>query len=163
MRSSASSIRCLRVAPFDPVQAAEEIEILPGRQVGIDGQILRDRLPVLLRNSRLFGRQLAPVKPDRPESGARRPTTMFIVVDLPAPLGPKRPKTSPAATEKLTSSTATRLPKVFRRLQTSRRFIECQAFSRQQSPNGARDRGTAMVCDRHFERSEFTRTDAPAA
>ena len=48
---------------------------------------------------------------------------MFIVVDLPAPLGPSRPKTSPAATEKLTSSTATRWPNVLRSCETSRRFI----------------------------------------
>ena len=41
-----------------------------------------------------------------PEVGARKPVTIFIVVDLPAPLGPRNPSTSPRSTEKLTPSTA---------------------------------------------------------
>src|SRR5580704_12720228 len=80
----------------------------------------------MVRSSRLLTDTSFPLRRIAPESGANRPTTIFIVVDLPAPFGPKRPNTSPAATEKLTSSTATTLPKVFRRLQTSRRFIDRQ-------------------------------------
>ena len=40
---------------------------------------------------------------------------MRTVVVLPAPLGPRRPKTVPRGTSKLTSSTATKSPKVLTR------------------------------------------------
>src|SRR4051794_20546037 len=42
-----------------------------------------------------------------------------MVVDLPAPLGPRKPKTSPAATSKSTPSTATRSSYVFVRALTT--------------------------------------------
>src|SRR5579863_3458526 len=41
-----------------------------------------------------------------PESGGRRVTSILIVVVLPAPLGPSRPKISPEVMSKLTPSTA---------------------------------------------------------
>src|SRR5215472_4482244 len=51
----------------------------------------------------------------RPEVGERRPQRMRIVVDLPAPLGPRKPKISPGATSRVTRSTATKSPKRFTR------------------------------------------------
>ena len=45
-----------------------------------------------------------------PELGASRPRTIRIMVDLPAPLGPREPVTRPGWTTKETSSTATVLP-----------------------------------------------------
>ena len=36
-----------------------------------------------------------------PEVGARKPVSIFIVVDFPAPFGPRNPSTSPAPTSKL--------------------------------------------------------------
>jgi hypothetical protein len=45
-----------------------------------------------------------------PPVGARKPVIIFIVVDLPAPFGPRKPRTSPAATLNDTSSTATSGP-----------------------------------------------------
>src|SRR5262245_31769674 len=50
-----------------------------------------------------------------PALGVRNPVTIFIVVDLPAPLGPRKPRTSPLATSKDTPSTALRGPKCFAR------------------------------------------------
>ncbi len=50
-----------------------------------------------------------------PLSGARRPSTHSMVVVLPAPLGPMRPKISPRATSKLTPSTASVRPYDLRR------------------------------------------------
>src|SRR5258708_34816492 len=47
----------------------------------------------------------------RPDVGASNPHKMRIVVDLPAPLGPRKPKTSPCATSSETLSTATKSPK----------------------------------------------------
>jgi hypothetical protein len=45
-----------------------------------------------------------------PEVGSSTPSTMLIVVVLPAPLGPKSPTISPRATRNETSSTATVSP-----------------------------------------------------
>src|SRR6516164_10511240 len=50
-----------------------------------------------------------------PAVGARNPVIIFIVVDLPAPFGPRKPSTSPFGTVKETSSTATRGPKYLTR------------------------------------------------
>jgi hypothetical protein len=41
-----------------------------------------------------------------PAGGRSRPSIMRIVIDLPAPLGPRKPVTVPGSTVKLTSSTA---------------------------------------------------------
>ena len=45
-----------------------------------------------------------------PEVGARRPVSILMVVDLPAPLGPRKPKNWPGATLRLTFSTAVKSP-----------------------------------------------------
>jgi hypothetical protein len=45
-----------------------------------------------------------------PEVGARRPVSILMVVDLPAPLGPRKPKNWPGATVRLTSWTAVKSP-----------------------------------------------------
>src|SRR3546814_6460540 len=45
-----------------------------------------------------------------PEVGARKPQSIFMVVDLPAPFGPRKPSTSPLATDKLMLSTAVNGP-----------------------------------------------------
>lgn len=42
--------------------------------------------------------------------GARLPVIIFIIVDLPAPLGPSRPTISPLRSDKDTSLTAILLP-----------------------------------------------------
>jgi hypothetical protein len=46
----------------------------------------------------------------KPDVGASSPTIIRIVVDLPAPFGPKKPVTTPDGTEKLKSSTAVFAP-----------------------------------------------------
>ncbi len=53
-----------------------------------------------------------------PELGVSRPHSMRMVVVLPAPLLPSRPKTSPGATSKLTSSTDVKAPKRLNRCST---------------------------------------------
>ena len=45
-----------------------------------------------------------------PEVGGTRVVSMRMSVDLPAPFGPRSPKTSPRATVKLRLSTATKSP-----------------------------------------------------
>src|SRR5579862_7763759 len=46
----------------------------------------------------------------QPSLAGRNPVSIFIVVDLPQPLEPRKPKISPGAMRKLTSSTATESP-----------------------------------------------------
>src|SRR5512136_964731 len=46
-----------------------------------------------------------------PAVGAMIPHSMRMVVDLPAPFGPRKPKISPVRTEKLMPSTAVKRPK----------------------------------------------------
>src|SRR5689334_18056882 len=46
-----------------------------------------------------------------PALGGRMPHSILMVVDFPAPLGPRKPKTYPRATSRLTSFTATKSPK----------------------------------------------------
>ena len=46
----------------------------------------------------------------RPSEGAKNPVSSFIVVDLPAPFGPKNAATSPLGTENEMSRTATNGP-----------------------------------------------------
>jgi hypothetical protein len=51
-----------------------------------------------------------------PEVGARKPVINFMVVDLPAPFGPRNPSTSPGLTANEMSSTASKSPYRFVRL-----------------------------------------------
>src|SRR6185503_2108598 len=54
-----------------------------------------------------------------PASGRRKPVIIFIVVDFPAPFGPRKPRMSPRFTEKETPSTARFEPYVLTRPLTS--------------------------------------------
>ena len=47
-----------------------------------------------------------------------KPVMMFIVVDLPAPFGPRKPTTSPASTEKLMPDSAVACPYFLTRFST---------------------------------------------
>ena len=48
-----------------------------------------------------------------PEVGGVSPTITRMVVDLPAPLGPRKPVTRPGLAVKVTSSTAVKRPYLF--------------------------------------------------
>src|ERR1017187_7303008 len=58
----------------------------------------------------------------RPEVGLSKPQSMRIVVDLPAPFGPRKPKTSPLVTARLSRSTATKSPNRLTRFSTTTEF-----------------------------------------
>ena len=62
-----------------------------------------------------------------PASGSRKPVIIFMVVDLPAPLGPRKPSTSPRTTSSDMPSTATISPKRLRKslasINTAMRFL----------------------------------------
>src|SRR5512138_2300905 len=50
-----------------------------------------------------------------PPLGGRMPQSIRMVVDFPAPFGPRKPKISPLLTSRLTRFTATKSPKLFER------------------------------------------------
>ena len=66
-------------------------------------------IPIRRRTSACVGSSL-PSTRTSPESGGRAPTSMWIEVVFPAPLGPRNPSVSPAARENETSSTASVSP-----------------------------------------------------
>src|ERR1041385_746440 len=61
-----------------------------------------------------------------PEVGARKPVIIFMVVDLPAPLGPRKPSTSPRLTENETLSTARIGPNLLVRLRIAIISVMCK-------------------------------------
>jgi len=63
-----------------------------------------------------------------PELGGKKPVTMRMVVDLPAPFGPRKPSTSPFFTEKVRQSTAVFLPNRLVRFSTSIMMVSQERF-----------------------------------
>ena len=62
---------------------------------------------------------LNPPTKTSPAEGGMNPVIMRIVVDLPAPFGPRKPRTSPISTLNDTPFTAVVAPNDFRRFRTS--------------------------------------------
>src|SRR3954447_3445669 len=96
-----------------------------------------------------------------PEVGFASVQSMLIVVVLPAPLGPRKPNTSPGATSKLTPRTASSSPKDLRSSSTSTAFIPSLYGER---PIGLGRRGVALGVEggelRERERGEAHADDA---
>src|SRR4051812_27284831 len=93
-----------------------------------------------------------------PPVGSRIPQSMRMVVDLPAPFGPRTPKISPRSTVSETSRTATRRPKVrdrFSALTMGSALIVCSGLrpprlathckARSSRFPGARERSSARL------------------
>src|SRR5665213_1142551 len=70
-----------------------------------------------------------PATSARPEVGVSRPQSIRMVVDFPAPLGPRNPKTSPLRTERLMLSTAMKLPKRFTSFSITTEFVASAMLS----------------------------------
>src|SRR5687767_15419037 len=62
--------------------------------------------------------------------GLIRPTSMRMVVVLPAPFGPRKPKTSPGRSSKETSSTIVRLPMTLVRCDATRAVMRLEFIAR---------------------------------
>ena len=94
------------------VQLAPHEEVGDGVDIGAQAEVLVDRFDTQrlgVRRAREANR--APSNQIRPADGSSEPETILIRVDLPAPLSPSRPTTSPARTSRLTPSSATTGPK----------------------------------------------------
>src|SRR5262245_10479765 len=68
--------------------------------------------PMCVRTWSRWLRTSKPATRAVPEVGASSPFSILIVVVLPAPFGPRKPKICPRGTSKLTASTATKSPNV---------------------------------------------------
>jgi hypothetical protein len=90
-RSPRAPRRCaLQVGTTEPLEAGEEVQVLPGGQIRVDRQILRHEPHGGLRRS-ARGFMRSPRTVTSPASGASSPAIIEIEVVLPAPLGPRRP------------------------------------------------------------------------
>src|SRR4051812_29883645 len=69
-----------------------------------------------------------------PEVGGSSVTSMRISVDLPAPLGPSRPKISPASTSKVIPLTAVKSPNFLTMLRTSMAVLIDQSMPNPREP-----------------------------
>ena len=103
-----------------------QLQVLLGGEVAVERRVLEDEADVAADVVALVddvvARDVA-----LPPVGRASVQSMLIVVVLPAPLGPRKPKTSPRATSKLTPRTASISPKDFCRPETSiARFILSQ-------------------------------------
>src|SRR3954453_19185659 len=76
------------------------------------------RYPIHLFAGMGFYTMSKPPTVTEPDVGGIKPVIMRILVDLPAPLGPKKPSTSPRSTEKETAFTASFSPKFLVKLST---------------------------------------------
>ena len=103
------------VGAAEPVQPAEEAQVLARAEVRVDREVLRHVADLGLARGRLDDRAAGPATTTSPPSRRRIPQTIEIVVVLPAPFGPRRPYVSPGAISKLTPSTAWRSPNRLRR------------------------------------------------
>src|ERR1700683_2473818 len=91
-----------------------------------------------------------------PEVGAMSVVSIRMSVDLPAPFGPSKPKTSPSSTSKVTPLTAVNSPKRLTRLRTS---IACMELppDRQEHVGGHAHRQSPVMVVRpqaHLERPD---------
>ncbi len=87
-----------RLAPAaagQAVDAGEEIEVLPDAQVAVERELLGHVAQPRSGRDRRPGRGRDPATRAEPDVGRSRPHIILNVVDLPAPLGPSRPKISP--------------------------------------------------------------------
>src|SRR5580658_6759423 len=84
-------------------------------------------MPSRCRSSAACELQRIPSNSTSPESGSVRPSQISMVVVLPAPLGPSRPKHSPVRTSRSRPSTATTSLNVLRRLRTRSAAVGVEA------------------------------------
>ena len=86
-------------AARDAVRLAEREQVVVGRAAGVDRPRLEDRADLAQRRG-VVAVGLAVDRRPSPSSARSRPRIMRIVVDLPAPFGPRKPVTMPGRTVK---------------------------------------------------------------
>ena len=76
-------------------------------------------MPLARASTGLWKWQISPSTAISPSVGGKLPAMILTMVDLPAPLSPMRPTTSPGPTVKLSSVRARMAPKLMETLRTS--------------------------------------------
>ena len=110
-----ASVRSRISARREAVDAAVETDVLGDRQVLVEREALAHVADAALDGLALRCRRRGPRRVAAPPVGASSPVSMRIAVVLPAPLAPRKPKTSPARTSNVMRSTAVNEPKRPRR------------------------------------------------
>src|SRR5208283_1527551 len=117
-RISAESLSTLSALPRRksfPTKSRYWIGVILGGNLGFVG-----RYPILLRRLDELGVIFSPKTLTSPAVGRINPKSNLIVVVLPAPFGPKKPKMAPFSTAKFTLFTAMSFsPKIFVRFSVS--------------------------------------------
>ena len=117
-----------RERPFDPflkligghaVKSGKQAQVFDHFEIVVEREFLRHVADILAHGFRLAAHIEAGDLRARPDVGLSRPHNMRIVVDLPAPFGPRKPKTSPLRTSRLMRSTATKSPNRLTRFSTT--------------------------------------------
>ena len=108
-----------RASRSRPYSAGEELDVLIDGQQLVERELLRHVADAPLHRFGIAARRRCRRRVAVPDVGASRPHSMRMVVDLPAPLLPRKPKISPGRTSNDTSSTATKSPKRRVRCETS--------------------------------------------
>src|SRR5256885_16975046 len=80
--------------------------------------MLENPIPIRRLAGMGFSSMSKPPTVTLPSVGGMKPVSMRMLVDLPAPFGPRKPSTSPCSTENETPSTARLGPKVLTRFST---------------------------------------------
>src|SRR5512145_110299 len=94
-----------------------------------------------------------------PPLGESSPQSMRMVVDLPAPFGPRKPKISPRRTVRLTRLTAIKSPKRFSR--SCRTTAAGESITVMASPLPARtDHRDKDIFEGRFDRTDIEQFDA---
>src|ERR1035441_7492166 len=118
--------------------------------------------PMLLRTSFAWRTTSKPLIRAVPVVGGTSVVSMRMSVDLPAPLGPSSPNTSPWPMLKLKASTAQNSPNRFVRWSTSTSCILSLLFGQGQRHVGSHaDRETAVLVG--TAQADFKRLDVPLA
>ena len=111
-RTGGSVRRCGSLARLlgNVKQPRMQLQVLAHRQLGIERERLRHVADAIARAQIGGVDRLDPTGTPRPMSPASNPVSIFIVVVLPQPFGPRNPKISPRPIAKLTLSTAVKSP-----------------------------------------------------
>ena len=92
------------------VELAVEAQVLLGREVGVERRVLEDEADVAAHGRALAHDVEAGDASPRPSVGLASVQRILIVVDLPAPFGPRKPNVSPACTVRSRPRTASTSP-----------------------------------------------------
>ena len=95
-------MRASRLLARQVEQPRVQIEVLPDRQLGVERERLRHVADALARASCRARRSARRTAAPRPRVAGSRPVSIFIVVVLPQPFEPRKPKISPRSMVKLT-------------------------------------------------------------